>query len=57
LTASYTNDDQREAIDVSDPGFLGAYRGWVGDVRHQRIRWDLTEQPGLEVLQGPPQFG
>jgi hypothetical protein len=53
----YTNDDQREAAEASDPGFFGAYRGWVGDVGHQGVRRNLTEQPGLEVLQGLPQFG
>ncbi len=48
---------QREAVDASDPGSLGAYRGWVGHVGHQGISRNLTEQPGLEVLQGLPQFG
>ena len=48
---------QREAIEASDPGLLGPYRCWVGDVGHQGIRRNLTEQPGLEVFQGLPQFG
>jgi hypothetical protein len=49
----YTNDDQREAVETSDPCLFGAYRGWVGHVGHQGISRNLTEQPGLEVLQGP----
>ena len=55
-----TADDpkrQREAVEASDPGFFGAYRGWVGYVGHQGIGRNLTEQPGLEVLQGLPKFG
>jgi hypothetical protein len=39
----YTTDDQREAAEASDPGFFGAYRGWVGDVGHQGVRGNLTE--------------
>src|SRR6202008_2907088 len=42
---------------ASDPGVFGAYRGWVGHIGHQGIRRNLAEQPGLEVLHGPPQFG
>jgi hypothetical protein len=52
----YTTGDQREAVEASDPGFFGAYRGWVRDVGHQGVRWDLTEQPGLEVREGLAQF-
>ena len=48
---------QREAVETSDPGLFGAYRGWVGHVGHQGISRNLTEQPGLEILQGLPQFG
>jgi hypothetical protein len=47
---------QREAVEASDPGLFGAHRGWVGHVGHQRIGRNLTEQTGLEVLQGLPQF-
>src|SRR5260370_31492741 len=60
LENTSTADDpkrQREAVEPSDSGIFGAYRGWVGHVGHQGISRNLTEQPGLEVLQGLPQFG
>ena len=47
----------QEAVEASDPGSFGTHRGWVGYVGHQRTGRNLTEQPGLEILQGLPKFG
>src|SRR4029077_10821204 len=47
----------KRAIGSSDPGVLGAYRRRVGYVGHQSISRNLTEQSGLEVFHGLPQFG
>jgi hypothetical protein len=57
VTLDACQNPWREAVGASDPGIFGAYRGWVGHVGHQGISRDLTEQPGLEVLQRLPQFG
>src|ERR1700759_5702096 len=48
---------QRGGVEASDPSVFGTYRGRIGHVGHQCIRRNLTEQPGLEVLHGLPQFG